>query len=184
MSELADIFFADLAAPRAINARRHSWRDVLVIALCTVLSGGQTGADMELFGHAKRDLLQSFLKLENGIPSHDTFSRALMMLAPKAFGQWFLRFMGQFAESIAGVVALDGKALRLSCDRAKGNHRCTWSALGPKSGVVRSSHTAGGSVCPGSARLAMARTSGVLGIRECVASGPVSAGRCGYDSRL
>ena len=37
----------------------HSLRNILVIALCTVISGGQTRTDMELYGHAKRDLLQS-----------------------------------------------------------------------------------------------------------------------------
>ena len=119
MSEVAGVF-AELDDPRTANARRHSLHDILVIALCTVISGGQTCTDMELFGHAKRDLLQSFLKLENGIPSHDTFSRVLGMLEPEAFGQWFIGFMGQFAEGLEGVVALDGKTLRRSYDRAAG----------------------------------------------------------------
>ena len=49
--------------------------------------------DLELFGHAKRELLpsllpQTSLKLENGIPSHDTVSRLLGMLDPAAFPQW------------------------------------------------------------------------------------------------
>ena len=119
MTELAEVF-AGLDDPRAVNARRHSLHDILVIALCTVVSGGQTCTDMELFGHAKRDLLQSFLKLDNGIPSHDTFSRVLGMLEPEGFQRWFLGFMGQFAEGIQGVVALDGKTLRRSYDRAEG----------------------------------------------------------------
>ena len=119
MSELADVF-DELEDPRAVNARRHSLHDILFIALCTVISGGQTCTDMELFGHAKRDLLESFLGLENGIPSHDTFSRVLGMLDPEAFRHWFLGFMGQFAEGIEGVVALDGKTLRRSYDRAAG----------------------------------------------------------------
>ena len=127
MNELAGVF-AELEDPRAVNARRHSLHDILVIALCTVISGGQTPyqvrgrlcTDMELYGQAKRDLLQSFLQLENGIPSHDTFSRVLRMLDPAAFHWWFLEFMGQFAEGIAGVVALDGKTLRRSYDRAEG----------------------------------------------------------------
>ena len=119
MTELADVF-AELDDPRAVNARRHSRHDILFIALCTVISGGQTCTDMELFGHAKQDLLQSFLELENGIPSHDTFSRVLGMLDPQAFRQWFLEFMGRFAAGIDGVVALDGKTLRRSYDRAAG----------------------------------------------------------------
>ena len=91
MSELADVF-AELEDPRAANARRHSVHDILVIALCTMVCGGQTCTDMELFGHAKREFPQSFLKLENGIPSHDTFSRVLGKLDPEAFRGWFLGF--------------------------------------------------------------------------------------------
>ena len=72
---------------------------------------------MEIFGHYKREFLESFLKLENGIPSHDTLSRVLGKLDPEAFQWWFLGFMGQFAQ---GVVAVDGKILRRSYDRAEG----------------------------------------------------------------
>ena len=118
MTESADLFSA-LDDPRASNARRHSLHDILVIAFCTMLCGGQTSADMELFGHAKRELLQSFLKLENGIPSHDTFSRLLGMLDPAAFQQWFIGFMRQFAEGSGGILAVDGKTLRRSYDRAE-----------------------------------------------------------------
>lgn len=68
MTEPGDAF-GDLEDPRAVNARLHSLRDILVIALCTVICGGQTCTDMELFGHAKREFLQSFLKLEPAFPA-------------------------------------------------------------------------------------------------------------------
>ena len=84
-----------------------------------MLCGGQTCTDTELFGHAKRELLQSFLKLENGIPSYDTFSRLLGMLAPAAFQQWFTGFMRQFAEGSEGILAVDGKTLRRSYDHTE-----------------------------------------------------------------
>ena len=118
MTEFANLLSA-LEEPRTSNARRHSLHDILAIAFGTMLCGGQTGADMELFGHAKRELLQSFLKLENGIPSHDTFSRLLGMLDPAAFQQWFIGFMRQFAEGSAGILAVDGKTLRRSYDHAE-----------------------------------------------------------------
>jgi len=79
MPELADVF-VDLEDPRAVNARLHSLHDILVIVLCTIVCGGQTCTDMELFSHAKREFLETFLPLPNGIPSHDTFSRVLEML--------------------------------------------------------------------------------------------------------
>ena len=77
--------FETLADPRAGNAGKHSLHDILVIALCTVLCGGETCTDMALFGQSKREFLESFLPLKNGIPSHDTFSRVFRLLDPEAF---------------------------------------------------------------------------------------------------
>ena len=38
---------------------------------------------------------------------------------PEAFQKWFLGFMGQFAQGCEGVLAIDGKTLRRSYDRAE-----------------------------------------------------------------
>ena len=65
--------------PRRVSGQHHSLHDILVIALCTLLCGGETCTDMALFGRAKREFLERFLKLENGIPSHDTFSRVFRL---------------------------------------------------------------------------------------------------------
>lgn len=91
-----------------------------MIALCTVLSGGQGAVDMEEFAKAKEPFLREFLKLENGLPSHDTFSRLFRQLDPAQFGTAFQRFMASFCERVEGVVAIDGKVLRRSFDRASG----------------------------------------------------------------
>jgi predicted transposase YbfD/YdcC len=111
-------FFEDLEDPRTGNAKLHSLHEVLVIALCTVLCGGETCADMALFGRSKEDFLRQFLRLEHGIPSHDTFSRLFRLLDPERFHGWFVGFMKQFAETCQGVIAIDGKTMRRSFDRA------------------------------------------------------------------
>ena len=72
--------FDALEDPRAGNARRYSCHDTLLIAFCTMLCSGQACTDMELFGRAKRELLQSFLPLENDIPCHDTLHYILAAL--------------------------------------------------------------------------------------------------------
>ncbi len=63
---------------------------------------------------AKEKFLRGFLKLESGIPSHDTFSRLFRLLDPHAFRGCFARFMEQFAETCQGVIVIDGKLLRRS----------------------------------------------------------------------
>src|SRR4051794_1989033 len=91
-----------------------------MIALCTVLCGGQGAVDMGLFARAKEPFLRGFLKLSNGVPSHDTFSRLFRQLDPAQFRAAFQRFMTRFSEAIEGVVAIDGKVLRRSFDTASG----------------------------------------------------------------
>src|SRR3954449_1510078 len=68
--------FAEVIDPRQENAR-HNLHEILMIALCTMLCGGEDCSDMPLFGQAKEPFLRQFLTLKHGIPSHDTFSRAL-----------------------------------------------------------------------------------------------------------
>ncbi len=91
-----------------------------MIALCTVLSGGQTAVDMAIFGREKEPFLRDFLKLEHGPPSHDTFSRVFRLLDPEQFGACFQRFLARFAENCQGVIAIDGKVVRRSFDKASG----------------------------------------------------------------
>jgi len=114
--------FGGLEDPRAGNAL-HELVDVLFIALAAVLCGAKGATDMALFGQSKAGLLGQFLKLEYGIPSHDTFSRVFRLLEPQAFEATFRRFMAGFAEAngvaIKGVVAIDGKALRGAYERGK-----------------------------------------------------------------
>jgi predicted transposase YbfD/YdcC len=109
-----------LADPRTGNAALHEFCELLMIALCTVLCGGQSAVDMALFAKAKEPFLRGFLRLANGLPSHDTFSRLFRLLDPVQFGAAFQRFMTRFSEKIQGVVAIDGKVLRRSFDRASG----------------------------------------------------------------
>ena len=109
--------FADLEDPREANAR-HDLHEILVIAFCTMLCDGEDCSDMALFGRSKEGFLRQFLRLRHGIPSHDTFSRVFRLLDPAQFHACFLRFMQDFAAAAQGVIAIDGKTLRRSFDRA------------------------------------------------------------------
>jgi predicted transposase YbfD/YdcC len=112
--------FEGLEDPRTGNAGLHDFHELLMIALCAVLCGGQGATHMAAFAMAKEPFLRSFLKLENGLPSHDTFSRLFRLLDPGQFRAAFQRFMAAFSQTDPGVVAIDGKALRRSFDRASG----------------------------------------------------------------
>ena len=112
--------FANLVDPRRGNAQRHELDEIVMLALLAMVSGAETCVDMALFGRSKEPFLRRFLRLRHGIPSHDTFSRLFRLLDPMAFHACFLGFMRRFAETTQGVVAIDGKTLRHSFDRAAG----------------------------------------------------------------
>ncbi len=120
MSGLFRISFQGLPDPRTGNARRHDFLEVLTIALTASICGAESCVDFALFARDRRALFEEFLELAGGLPSHDTFSRIFRLLDPSAFARCFEQFLGHLGEDGAGVLAIDGKTLRRSFDRAAG----------------------------------------------------------------
>lgn len=105
--------FEEIPDPRVKRRRRHKLVDILVIGLCSMLTGGEGFNDMALLGKIKRDWLKTFLELPHGIPSHDTFNRVFSAIDPHHFLDCFVRWVQAICPALAGdVVAIDGKALR------------------------------------------------------------------------
>jgi predicted transposase YbfD/YdcC len=113
--------FAALTDPRVDRTRLHELLDIVAIAICAVIAGAEAWDDLEEFGTAKHDWLKTFLALPNGIPSHDTFARVFARLDPDEFQRGFLDWIAALQEATdRRVVAIDGKTLRRSFDRAGG----------------------------------------------------------------
>jgi predicted transposase YbfD/YdcC len=113
----------------AIDDPRCGWKvehrliDVLVIAVCAVLGEAESFEDIALYGRCKREWLRRFLALPNGIPSHDTFRRVLMLVDPEAFERCFLgwvRAVFRSDQDAPRQIAIDGKTVRGSFDRKHG----------------------------------------------------------------
>jgi len=110
--------FSGIEDPRTGNRRQHDLLEVLFIALGASLCGAESCVDMADFAAAKEDVLREFLRLPGGPPSHDTFSRIFRLLEPEQFHAAFQRFISDFAGAQAKLVAVDGKSVRRSFDRA------------------------------------------------------------------
>jgi len=98
--------------------------DLLVVGFCGVLCGCDDFVELETFGRKKEAFFRRFLELPEGIPSHDTFRRVFQAVCPQALQrcliQW-LQGLRQTAPAAAGaVIAIDGKTLRRTFDRAQG----------------------------------------------------------------
>jgi predicted transposase YbfD/YdcC len=116
--------FATLTDPRVERSKEHLLLDIVTIALCAVICGADDWVAIETFGREKVDWLRTFLSLRGGIPSHDTFGRVFARLDPDEFRRCFLDWVqamaGTVVEQDNRVIAVDGKTLRRSHDRAKG----------------------------------------------------------------
>ncbi len=113
--------FAALDDPRVERTKLHPLLSIITIALCAVICGAESWDDIAGFGEAKLDWLRTFLDLPHGIPSHDTFNRVFAALDPEQFQACFARWMETVASVLpTQVIALDGKTVRGSHDRATG----------------------------------------------------------------
>lgn len=107
--------------PRINRTKLHALDNIVILALYGIISGAQGWEEIEEVALQRYDFLATILDLENGIPSHDTFSRLFARIRPQqlmsALTYW-ANFLGGSLEN--KVVAIDGKTLRHSFDRASG----------------------------------------------------------------
>jgi predicted transposase YbfD/YdcC len=87
--------------------------DIIVIAICAVIAGADTWQEVATFAEERREWLQTFLELPNGIPSHDTFERVFDRIDPVVFQACFRGWV----DALRGLlpldhVSIDGKSLR------------------------------------------------------------------------
>jgi predicted transposase YbfD/YdcC len=114
-------YFSNLEDPRVDRTKLHKLVDILVIAICAVIAGADNWEDIEEFGKARQEWLQTFLELPNGIPSHDTFNRVFARLDPAQFQGCFINWITAVSQLVGGqVIAIDGKVLRRSHDKGIG----------------------------------------------------------------
>jgi len=113
--------FSELEDPRGREGRQHLLSDMVAIVICAVICGADEWTEIEAFGKAKEAFFREVLALPHGIPSHDTFGRVFAALRPEALERCFASWSQALAEQSGGrLIAIDGKTLRRSFDRAAG----------------------------------------------------------------
>ncbi len=82
--------FDDLPDPRRDTRNKlHCLTDILVIATCAVIGGAESWEAIAQYGRTKGPSFHRSLRLDNGIPSADTFERVFAELDPVAFARAF-----------------------------------------------------------------------------------------------
>ena len=106
--------------PRINRCKKHELSDILYITIVAVLCGANDWEEIEEFGEAREEWFRVFLKLPNGIPSHDTFSRVFALLDPDCLQAHFIKWVQSIATVSSGrIVAIDGKRLCNSGEHGK-----------------------------------------------------------------
>jgi predicted transposase YbfD/YdcC len=93
--------------------------NILFIAICAVISGADDFVAIARFGQKKKEWLAKYIDMSAGVPSHDRFNAILALVRPEEFEKCLLNWITALQEISEGqIVAIDGKTLRRSYDKA------------------------------------------------------------------
>ena len=110
---------------------KHKLKDIIV--LFATLANVDDWVEMEYFAHYNEEYLKRYIKLENGIPSHDTLCRVFGMLQPEILQQLYKKWQELLnrneGEALKKIICIDGKTMRGNRSKeSKANHIVTaWS---------------------------------------------------------
>ena len=105
--------FRALPDPRVVGRTCYLLVDIIVMAICAVIGNCDDWPDIALFARQRESWFRRFLKLDNGVPSHDTFERVFAALDPRALERCCLAWLRDVANLVGvGQIAIDGKTLR------------------------------------------------------------------------
>jgi predicted transposase YbfD/YdcC len=119
--------FEQIEDPRINRTKLHPLSDLLTIALCSKLAGGNTWEDMQEWAAAQDEqwLKESLgLQLPHGIPHHDTFARTISRIPSQELEPCLSGILAQFKKP-GESISIDGKVLRGSHDAEGGQAALT-----------------------------------------------------------
>src|SRR4051812_7044392 len=137
---LAD-YFAELSDPRVQLKCVHEFMDIILIVVVATIGGADDLVSVTAFGKAKEDWVRDRLglKLDNGIPSHDTINRVFAIINPTQFQKCFIGWVESMSDRLEiKQIPIDGKAMRGSRRKAGAGYRTVQivSAWASQNGVT------------------------------------------------
>lgn len=107
--------------PRSDKNKLYPLDEILLLCICAVVSGADGWEGIAEFGRQRLAWLRDFLPFAQGIPSPDCLGWVMARLPRRAFQETFVAWTHSVARLTDGeVVAIDGKTLRRSHDRRRG----------------------------------------------------------------
>lgn len=109
--------FTSLTDTRQAGKVKHDFLEIIVMTICAVIAGCEAWEDIADYCRVKQNWFRERLhmKLENGVPSHDTVQRVWGMIEPKEFEACFRSWVSSVCSKADGeIISIDGKTLRRS----------------------------------------------------------------------
>ncbi len=118
--DLSEVF-SGIEDPRIDRNKKYPLGEIIFLVLVGAIAGVESWRGLELVGNEKLVFLRKYLPYAHGICSHQTISRVFSLLSPKIFEAVVINIFSQiFPGSENDIIALDGKTLRGSGNKAKG----------------------------------------------------------------
>jgi predicted transposase YbfD/YdcC len=115
-------YFSNVADPRVKGRCQHLLSDILIIAVCTYLTGGSDYQDMHVFARERGKQLEGLLELANGAPCADTFERVFQRLDVDSLRESLSLHGRELLSCLAEKqIVLDGKKLKGVSPTSRGN---------------------------------------------------------------
>jgi predicted transposase YbfD/YdcC len=116
-------YFSNIPDPRVDRCKAHLLEDVVLLAIIAAICGCESWETIEEFGKSKKEFLKNYLKIPNGIPSHDTIERLFKRIDSKAFAKSFKDWTDAMRTKWEGdLLNIDGKTIRGSKDEGNGKY--------------------------------------------------------------
>jgi predicted transposase YbfD/YdcC len=131
--------FRDLSDTRQPGKIRHNLLEIVVMTICAVIAGCDVWEDIVDFCRVKENWFKNSLhmKLENGLPSHDTFQRVWGMIEPEEFEKCFCSWVNSVCSVKENdIISVDGKTVRGSGGNGKSPIHMVVSAWANQSQLV------------------------------------------------
>jgi predicted transposase YbfD/YdcC len=103
--------FGDMPDPRNQRNQHYALIDVIAVVIMGIICSANDFVAVYRWACHRSEWLKSMGLCLDGIPSHDTLNRVFRLLDPKEFNERFMHWVHSIAETIEGVIAIDGKTL-------------------------------------------------------------------------
>jgi predicted transposase YbfD/YdcC len=106
---------------RQCDNTKHLLPEILLLGFAAVLAGSGSFTEMAIFANERRAFFGTFLRLPNGVPSHDTFRAVFMAVDPRKLQAILVAWLAERLPDLdTSHVRLDGKTLRGSARPSSG----------------------------------------------------------------